>query len=75
MKPANILPRISCTTLGAIAELAVMDIFLTYTVALEVPVEARSTSRFGAAPERALCVHALEVEPTVMALLHTLIDV
>lgn len=48
---------------------------LTETVAVCVPLKAHSTLGFRAASERALCVHAVETGPTVMALLHTLINV
>lgn len=46
-----------------------------YTHALCVLVIAHRTLRSGVAPERALRVHTLKAEPTVMGPLHTLIDV
>lgn len=50
-------------------------VFLTFTVALCLLVKAHRTLRFRIAPERALCIHTLKAESTVMALLHTLIDI
>lgn len=50
-------------------------IFLTRTAPLRIPAKAHRTSRFRVAPERALGIHALKARSTVMALLHTLIDV
>lgn len=49
--------------------------FLTYTGALCIHVITHRTSRFGIAPERALCINALKAGSTAMALLRTLIDV
>lgn len=50
-------------------------IFLTRTAPLCILAKAHRTSRFRVAPERALGIHALKAGSTVMALLHTLIDV
>lgn len=51
------------------------SVFLTETVAVCVPLKAHSTLGFRVASERALCIHTLKAGATVMALLHTLIDV
>lgn len=40
-----------------------------------VSLKAHSTLGFRVASERALCIHTLKAGATVMALLHTLIDV
>lgn len=50
-------------------------VFLTETVALCIPLKARSTLGFRVASERALCIHTLKAGSTVMALLRTLVDV
>lgn len=50
-------------------------VLLTNTVGLGVQVKAHRTSRFRVAPERSLCIHTLEAEPTVVALLQALVDI
>lgn len=46
-----------------------------YAVSLCILIKTRRTSRFRVARERALCIHTVKANSTIMASLHTLIDI